>query len=216
MTSYVLTWRRNKMKGIVLSFFDYSTIMVQPWAEAGYECYCFDIKHAEGFNKIKENIIIVGTDIRGFLSKYGKINCPVICFFFPPCTDLAVSGARWFKMKGAERINAAKQLFMEAAHIARYYGAPYMIENPVGIMSTYYCKPDHYFQPWEYGDNYTKKTCLWTGNGFIMPEPKITVEPADVKHTIHRMPPSPDRADKRSLTPIGFAEAVFEANCKKE
>jgi hypothetical protein len=89
-----------------------------------------------------------------------------------------------------------------------------MLENPVSTISSYWRKPDHSFQPWQYGDLYTKKTCLWTGNGFVMPPAVHGVEPAGVKPLIHHMPPSADRGDKRSVTPEGFARAVFQANCR--
>lgn len=59
-------------------------------------------------------------------------------------------------------------------------------------------------------DTYTKKTCLWTGGGFIMPPPKL-LEPVQGSR-MHRLPPSPERANLRSATPMGFARAVFEAN----
>jgi len=60
------------------------------------------------------------------------------------------------------------------------------------------------------GDTYTKKTCLWTGGGFKMPE-KRSVEPTEGSK-MHLMPPSENRANLRSATPMGFAQAVFEAN----
>ncbi len=84
--------------------------------------------------------------------------------------------------------------------------------DPVGMLSSYWRKPDYTFQPWEYGDTYTKKTCLWTGGGFVMPEAWQRTKPAGTEATIHLMPPSADRGDKRSITPAGFARAVFEAN----
>lgn len=78
---------------------------------------------------------------------------------FPPCTDLAASGARWFKEKQADGRQAASIEFfkmftnLECKHVA--------IENPVGIMSTHYRKPDQIIQPWQFGHPYTKTTCLW-------------------------------------------------------
>jgi hypothetical protein len=87
-----------------------------------------------------------------------------------------------------------------------------MLENPVGMLSSYWRKPDYTFQPWQYGDTYTKKTCLWTGGGFVMPDAWHVRKPAGTVESIHLMPPSADRGDKRSVTPAGFARAVFEAN----
>jgi hypothetical protein len=100
--------------------------------------------------------------------------------------------------------------------ICETIGAPYMIENPVSMISTYWRKPDFTFHPYHFAghcedDYYTKKTCLWTGNGFVMPE--WTYDPirrADDR--IHKAPPSAERKNFRSATPMGFARAVFEAN----
>ena len=92
-----------------------------------------------------------------------------------------------------------------------------MIENPVGKFSDHMGKPDHRFNPCDYGgylepegDAYTKKTCLWTGNGFRMPEPR-PVEPLEGSK-MHLMTPGPEREKQRSATPMGFAEAVYQAN----
>lgn len=96
-----------------------------------------------------------------------------------------------------------------------------MIENPVSAVSTYWRKPDYTFNPCDYGgyltppdDAYTKRTCLWTGNGFAMPKPK-PVKPVEGSR-MHSLGPSTDRAALRSITPQGFARAVFEANCVDE
>ena len=87
-----------------------------------------------------------------------------------------------------------------------------MIENPVGRIAGIAGECEHTFDPWQYGDGYQKKTCLWTGNGFIMPEPSVTEKPEDCDQRIWKMPPSEDRADKRSETPMGFARAVYSSN----
>ena len=104
-----------------------------------------------------------------------------------------------------------------AKSIAEAIGVPYLLENPVSTLASYYRKPDYTFNPCDYGgyltpprDAYTKKTCLWTGNGFVMPEPK-PVEPIEGSK-MHLMPPSEGRANLRSVTPAGFARAVFESN----
>lgn len=93
-------------------------------------------------------------------------------------------------------------------------GAPFRIENPVGKFSDHMGDPDHYFQPWEYGDLWTKKTCLWTGNGYVMPPKKYVEPPAGTTEKIWKMGPSEDRAAMRSETPPGFALAEFHANGK--
>jgi hypothetical protein len=106
----------------------------------------------------------------------------------------------------------ALQLFDSVEVAFTFGGFPYMLENPVGRLSSHRRKPDYIFQPWQYGDLWTKKTCLWTGNGFRMPAPIHNEQPAGVTEKIWLASPSDDRADFRSETPPGFAKAVFEAN----
>lgn len=201
------------MKGIAISLFDKTANMLHPWAEDGYLCYAVDIQHPAGENR-EGNIIKVGADVRRWLPPRGDI---AAAFAFPPCTHLAVSGARWFKGKGLFALADSIELFAYAASLCEWTGAPYMIENPVSTISTYWRKADHAFDPCDYAgypngeeDDYTKKTCLWVGNGFVMPEAK-RVEPQKGSK-MHLLPPSDDRADLRSATPLGFAYAVHEAN----
>lgn len=190
--------------------------MAQPWAEAGYLCYCVDIEHEPGETR-EGNIIKVGADMLDWMPPRGDIAAAA---FFPPCTDVAVSGARWFKDKGLGRLVGALKLFEASVRIAEWTDAPYFIENPVSTVSSYWRKPDYSFHPHEYSgyrggenDSYTKKTCLWTGGGFVMPEPVGNgIEP---DNRIHFASPGPERADFRSATPRGFAQAVFEANHKQ-
>jgi hypothetical protein len=194
------------MKGIMLSCFDHSTLMAEPWAEAGYLCYCIDLRHPKGERR-EGNIIRVGADMQTWIPPRGDI---VFASFFPPCTDLAVSGARWFKEKGLHCLASAISLFARCVDIVKTLECPWMIENPVSAISSYWRKPDYTFHPWEYGDPYSKKTCLWVGNGFVMPE-QMPVIPWEGSK-MHRLPPTQDRADIRSLTPAGFARAVFKTH----
>lgn len=119
----------------------------------------------------------------------------------PPCTHLAVSGARWFKYKQLEQRQAIT-FFMSLvkAPISRI-----CIENPVCIMSTKWRKPSQIIQPWMFGHGETKKTCLWLKN-----LPKLY--PTDIvegrENRIHKMPPSKNRGRLRSLTYQGVAEAM--------
>lgn len=90
---------------------------------------------------------------------------------FPPCTHLAVSGARYFKQKQADgRQQAAIDFFMTLANAPIERIA---IENPVGIMSTKWRKPDQIIQPYEYGHLESKKTCLWLKNLPLLKPTKI-------------------------------------------
>lgn len=190
----------------VLSLFDHSTTMVKPWADAGYHCICVDVQHPEG-ETLEGNITKVGCDILEYLPPIADYT---IVFAFPPCTHLAVSGARWFRGKGLGKLSESIRLFYRAAQICEWAFSPYLIENPVSTISSYWRKPDYTFDPCDYGDPYTKKTCLWTGGGFKMPT-KNRVE-ATKGSMMHKLPPSDERANLRSQTPEGFANAVFRAN----
>lgn len=201
---------------IVISCFDYTTNMVRPWADAGYTCYCVDMQHPRGETR-EGNIIKVGANMLDWLPPANDI---VFAAFFPPCTDVAVSGARWFRDKGLGALIRSLELFKRSVDLAEMIGAPYLIENPVNTVSSYWREPDHKFQPNHYGDPYTKETWLWTGNGFQMPP---VIRPGDLfdrttwvdateGSKMHKLPPSAERANLRSETPQGFARAVFEAN----
>ena len=198
---------------IVISCFDRTGTMARPWAEAGYRCYCVDIQYPEGETQ-DGNIIWVGADMQDWLPPFKPI---IFAAFFPPCTDVAVSGARWFKDKGMAALYKAIGLFYASIRIAEWSNAPYLIENPVSTISTYWRKPDFTFDPCDYagyqgGENdlYTKKTCLWVGGGFRMPQPRQQSPTHGSR--MHLIPPSENRTNIRSATPMGFARAVFEAN----
>ena len=120
---------------------------------------------------------------------------------FPPCTHLAVSGARWFKDKRAEQWEAIR-FFNELVNA----GIPQTaIENPIGIMSTRYRKPDQIIQPWQFGHGETKATCLWLRN---LP-PLVPTNVVDGRYArVHREPPGPDRWKNRSRTYQGIADAM--------
>ena len=124
---------------------------------------------------------------------------------FPPCTDLAVSGARYFAEKRADgRQQRSIDFFME---FAKADCPRIAIENPVGIMSTYYREPDQIIQPWQFGHGETKKTCLWLKG---LPPLKPTEIVSGREQRIWRMPPSKDRAKMRSRTYPGVAKAMAE------
>lgn len=202
----MLIKKKLNLKKIVISLFDKSTNMVKPWADAGYLCYCVDLQHPYGEIK-NENIIKVGKNVLDWLPPKGDI---VFASFFPPCTDVSVSGAKHFKNKGLGSLIRTLELFKRCIDLGELIGCPYLIENPVSTISTYWRKPDYIFDPCDYGDPYTKKTCLWVGNGFIMP-PKNRIEPI-LKSKMHLMAPSKNRQNLRSETPMGFAQAIFNSN----
>ena len=120
---------------------------------------------------------------------------------FPPCTYLAVSGARWFKDRKQEQEMAL--MFVESilgSHISRI-----ALENPVGVISTRIRKPDQYIQPWQFGHGETKKTGLWL-KGLPLLKPTDIVAGREAR--IHKMAPGPDRAKERSRTYQGIANAM--------
>ena len=122
---------------------------------------------------------------------------------FPPCTHLAVSGARWFKDKQQEQPEAIR-FFMALAEAPINKIA---IENPISIMSTRWRKPDQIIQPWMFGHGETKATCLWL-KWLPCLVPTNIVEGREAR--IHKMPPGPDRARLRSVTYKGIADAMAE------
>lgn len=129
---------------------------------------------------------------------------------FPDCTHLAVSGARWFPEKRVDgRQQAAVDFFMEMIN------APIpkiAVENPIGIMSTLYRKPDQIVHPWwfgNYGENESKATCLWLKGLPKLEKNNPLPEPHNT--TIHHMPPGPCRSMNRARTFLGVAEAMAAA-----
>lgn len=128
-----------------------------------------------------------------------------LAIFHPPCTHLAVSGAKHFDAKRMDgRQQSAVSFFMQivrrSAHIPRV-----AIENPVCIMSSLWRKPDQVIQPWQFGHGETKATCLWL-KGLMPLRPTDIVDGRD--NRIHRMPPSADRWKERSKTYDGIARAM--------
>ena len=210
-------------RGTVLSLCDITGHFVAPWVEAGYDAILVDpqhgITHRDGpVLKVAATVLEAMPVIADHLSDV------VFVAGFPPCTDMAVSGARWF----ADKEKADPAFFAKAVAVAEQCrtvgaasGAPYLVENPVSTLSKVFGKPDHIFDPWQFtayepADNYTKRTCLWTGNGFLMPPAHVDPSVGAPDNRIHMAAPGPERANFRSATPMGFARAVFEANRREE
>lgn len=119
----------------------------------------------------------------------------------PPCTYLAVSGARWFKDRQEEQKEALEFVqFLMNVPIEKI-----AIENPISVISTKIRKPDQIIQPWMFGHGETKATCLWLKNLSKL-KPTNIVDGRENK--VHKQPPSPDRWKIRSRTYKGIAEAM--------
>ena len=119
----------------------------------------------------------------------------------PPCTHLAVSGARWFKDKQVEQAEALD-------FVRLLLGAPIKriaLENPISIISSRIRKPDQIIQPWMFGHGETKATCLWLRNLPLLQPTNIV---SGREQRIHKMPPSPNRWKERSRTYQGIADAM--------
>lgn len=140
----------------------------------------------------------------------------------PPCTYLTVTGNRWFNVekygdKARERIKLreeAKEFFMKFANADC---DKIMIENPVGVMSTAWRKPDQIVQPYYFGDPFEKRTCLWLKGlpklkktNEVEPEPRIKYASGCTMPAWYANLPPKDRAKERSKTFPGFAEAMAE------
>ena len=156
-------------------------------------------------------------------------------FGFPECTDLAVSGAAHFANKRDNNPffqDEAMVLVRLVEAVGIEFNCPWALENPVSVISTMWRKPDFKFNPFEYGgylpiddahptypeyikprDAYPKRTCIWAGNGFVMPD-KLPVDVESGYSDQHKKLGGKSLRTKniRSATPRGFAKAVFKAN----
>jgi site-specific DNA-cytosine methylase len=176
----------------VLVACEFSGIVRDAFARRGHDAWSCDLLPTER----------PGNHIQGDVLKIKDGDWQLL-IAFPPCTHLAVSGARWFKEKQVEQREAILFFMMLAdLNIPRI-----AIENPIGIMSTIWRKPDQIIQPWQFGHGETKATCLWLKNLLLL-EPTNIVEGRIAR--VHRMPPGPDRWKNRSRTYEGIAEAMAE------
>lgn len=224
----------------VVCLFDESGLAGSPWARAGYAVHCYDIINGFGIEATGD-----GLTIRHQWDAYDEAQNDAIIrrhqgrarfvMAFPPCTDLAVSGAAWFEKKrqaDPDFQEKAIQLFRVAERISLALGVPYFMENPVSVASSLFRKPDHTFHPSDYGgylpeddihptfpdyypprDAYPKKTCYWVGGGFVMPPIKPVERPEGYSTAHLKLGGKSEKTKKiRSTSPRGVAEAVFLSN----
>ena len=195
----------NNLEKTIISIGDYTGIWSDPYREAGYKIIQVDIKF--------------GQDVR--LLKFPGNAHGVIAQ--PPCTHLSSSGARWWESKGEEALLEAMSIVDACMRVVMVTNPKWwVLENPVGRLKDYLGVPKFYFNPSDFAllaDNpqneaYTKRTCLW--GEFVPPLPIFIGQLAGTEPVLgskmHKIPPSPDRAMLRSITPSGFARAFFLAN----
>ena len=231
------------MMPTVLFLYNSSSYAVQPWLDDGrFNVVSVDYSDTDHSAEHRPNRdhrhYRINADLSHPLAKYyvadqlnwWKFPRPYLVVSFAPCTDLAVSGAKHFERKrlaDPEFQNKA----VANARLAEFFECPYAVENPVSVLATLWRKPDMYWHPCDFAgycpegphpefpevipeqDRYNKKTCLWTGNGFILPEFK-RLEPLQDQNPGHEKLGGKSARTKyiRSLTPRGFAQAVYEAN----
>lgn len=225
-------------KNIVIFLFNATPIAVTPWAENGIECHVFDEKKPFWSH---ENVTYHQGDIKEKLKILGKLcldNNVSAIISFPPCTDLATTGAKHYEKKAVEDAffwAKAYELVLIGYHLAEFFDIPYLIEQPRTVLGTILNKKhDHVFNPKDFGgylpddhehklfkdiypprDAYNKETWCWTGNGFVFPSKK-EVDAAE-KHNPGWKKLGGDR-DKtkeiRSCTPEGFSIAIEKFNNK--
>ena len=180
--------------------------------ERGHEAYSCDLQDCSGGHPewhIMGDVLPLLNGDCSFITRGGQwVNIDGrwdLIIAHPPCTHLASSGARWFREKQMDyRQQKSCVLFMQMmlANADRV-----AVENPVGIMSRCYRRPDQIIQPWQFGHGETKATCLWLKN---LPELVPTKIVEGREQRVWRMPPSLDRAKERSKTYPGIAKAMAE------
>ncbi len=186
-------------KGVILSLCDRSGEWPRPYAENGYDVISLDLDRGEDVRLLRVTDL---PEIYGVLAA-------------PPCTEFAVSGARWWSEKPPELLVEGLSVVDACLRII-YAVKPvfWALENPVGRLKHYIGDYQFSFNPCDFGgygdeeDAYTKKTLLW---GVFNPPISKPVYPV-LGSKLHKLPPSKDRAMLRSLTPKGFSRAFYEAN----
>jgi site-specific DNA-cytosine methylase len=177
----------------VLVACEYSGIVREAFKKKGHDSWSCDLLPTE----------ISGQHFQGDIFEFLKSFNPDLMIAHPPCTHLAVSGARWFKEKIEEQKEALA--FVEA--LLNFPVKKIALENPISIISSRIRKPSQIIQPWMFGHGETKATCLWLKNLPCLVPTQI-VEGRE--HRVHNLPPSADRGKIRSKTFQGIADAMAE------
>lgn len=227
------------MTKYVLCLFNTSDYAAVPWLCRGVDVVSVDLQNVNSMDmrregthfRIRSEIQDV-EQLRRVLALHG-FGIPSVVISFPPCTDLTSAGARHWKAKREANPDFQNEA-VALARIAEGFGVPYVVENPVGALSTLWRKPDVWTHPYEWSgycppgehpeapelypseDRYCKKTGLWYGNGFKLPV-TIPVEPEDRSNPGWAKLGGKSARTKylRSLTPRGLAEAFYCGNWRE-
>lgn len=190
------------MSKTILSLFDHSGNWSAPYRKAGYNVIQVDLQNDGTDARLLQRQVAKSLDRHSILPDqvYGILSAP-------PCQVFAGSGARWPRTN-EDMIDGLSMVDAVMRYVVTLQPKFWVLENPIGKLVRYLGKPAFYFNPCDFGDPYTKRTCLW-GNFNI---PKFNrVEPEEGSK-MHLLPPSDDRVNLRSATPKGFAKAFYEAN----
>lgn len=176
----------------VLVACEFSGIVLDAFIARGHAAISCDLLQSER----------LGPHIVGDVRQYLEADFDLL-IAHPPCTNLAVSGARWFAGKQAQQTeDLAFVMQLLDSQIPRI-----ALENPIGIISTRIRKPEQIIQPWQFGHPEVKATCLWLKNLPVLTPTKIV----DGRFArVHREPPGPERWKNRSRTYEGIAKAMAE------
>lgn len=197
-------------RSIIISLFDYSGVWSEPYRKAG--CRVLQVENKLGFDVFKWNYkIIKPASVAGILAA-------------PPCTDFAVSGAQYWAKKDKDgRTSASVKLIRKTLEIIKYFNPSFWaLENPVGRLNTLIPElmqyGPWYFEPFWYGDPWSKKTGLW--GKFNHPKTSAIVKPVRFSEqgswTQLLGGKSEQTKELRSITPPGFARAFYKANPVKD
>lgn len=214
-----MTTMKSEHRNVYVGLCELTGNMAQPWLDMGYTAILIDPQHPKGIRMRTNMLMTIGAKIDSrdawdILRMQAQHTSTIFMAAFPPCTDLAVSGAAHFESK-AQRDAGYLAKALETVHqcvtIGEMLGCPYLIENPISTIASLWREPDHYFDPCDYtaycsDDNYTKRTSLWTGGGFSMPQSRRLDLGEPVSRTLQIS--GGDRWNLRSVTPRGFARAV--------
>lgn len=216
--------------------FDTTGFAAAPFTRRGVTTFIIDIQNTGDRARNPQASYVFDWDVKEAVEDIANIN-PDLIIGFPPCTDLAVSGARHFEAKALVNPDfqqEALELFLTVKTVGDLTGSPWAAENPNSRVSTLWRKPDISFSPNEYGgylpeddihplwpeyilgrDAYSKRTNYWSGNGFKMPPKK----PVPVRNTEFNLQTqflggkSPKTKMIRSASPRGVFEGLAQLYC---